>query len=228
MGERTPLPSGIIVKVIETITDEDFRKLKSFILSNTGSGEGRLKEIVPPDLFRPKGAFETVEAIVAETEGGKIVGCVGLNPEPGHPHNVFGLVTAEELGERRYLLGHVLLAHALKRARELGLEEIRVTPIRRALPFFTGISADPVHVYRELEARVRLWRRTGNVDYLNLGLIPEELRRELLVHGIRTLNAERRPTPFSRLDDANPVHVFRSGVRSFTLVSRYRGVNDHG
>ncbi|GEM_PF-3409324 len=220
MGERTPSPPAYIVKVIKTIGKDEYRKLKRFIIENTGSGHGPLKDAVPPDVFHPeKGLCDEFEVIIAETPEGRMLGCVGVNPEPGHPHNVFGLVTARELGERRYHLGHVLLAHALRRAVSHGLNEVRATPIRRALPFFTGIRADPAHVYRELETRVRLWRRARDDTFLDLTLVPEDLRRELMLHGVRTLNAERRPTPFSRIDGHDPVHRFRSGLKAFTLVA---------
>ncbi len=223
MGERTSSPPTYIVKVIKTIGEHEYRKLRSFILENTGSGHGPLKDAVPPDVFHPeKGLCDDFEVIIAETPEGKTLGCVGINPEPGHPHNVFGLVTARELGERRYLLGHVLLAHALRRALSKGLNEVRATPIRRALPFFTGIRADPAHVYKEMEIRVRLWRRARDDTLLDLTLVSDDLRRELLLHGVRTLNAERRLTPFSHIDDHDPVHRFRSGVKAFTLVAGAR------
>ncbi|WP_457620159.1 GNAT family N-acetyltransferase [Methanopyrus sp.] len=224
MGERTVARYGPYV-VKEVKTDRyNLDAIRSLLESAERRGPGNVGEVVPPDVFDANRglASDRTRLLVALKEGG-IVACVAADPRERvgsgpNPHNVFGLVVSPEV-RARYQLGHVMLAAALKTLREEGLRVARTTPTRRALPFFTGIRADPTYVYRELEVRLRWYRRTGNEEYLELTKVPREVREELELLRIRTVGARRDPTPFHRLDPEKPVHVFRSGVRSFTLTA---------
>jgi len=232
VGERTVAHYGpYVVKEIRTNQD-NLDAIRSLLKSAERRGPGNVGEVVPLDVFdTDRGLVSDRTRLLVALRKNKIVACVAADPRErigsgSNPHNVFGLVVSPEV-RARYQLGHVMIAAALKTLREEGLKVARTTPTRRALPFFTGIRADPTHVYRELEVRLRWYRRAGSEEYLELTRLPREVREELELFRIRTVNARRDPTPFHRLDPEKPVHVFRSGVRSFTLIASL-GDGDHG
>ncbi len=226
MGERTYLRVGNLT-IRAYPPDEAVETVRRLASELDTDAPGELKEAVPVDLLQSDFFSPEARVLIAHSDRGPI-GCVGADPDTSrHPHNVFGLVVSPRV-RNRYQTGHLLLAAALRFLRESGTEVARTTPIRRALPFFTGIRADPTHVWKELDLRVKWYRRTRDDAFLDLSRVPEELREELLLMRVETVDAPREPTPFHRLDPERPVHTFRSGVRGFTLTARLGGAGGGG
>ncbi len=221
MGERTYLRVGdLTVRILPP--DRAAPTVRRLASELDADAPGELKETVPVDLLQSDFFSPDARVLIAHRRR-QPVACVGADPDTTrHPHNVFGLIVSPRV-RRRYQTGHLLLAAALRFLRESGADVARTTPIRRALPFFTGIRADPTHVWKELDLRVRWYRRTRDETFLDLSRLPTELREDLRLMKVETADVHREPTPFHTLDPERPVHTFRSGVKGFTLIARLGG-----